>query len=118
MAEPEQPPTITFRYEKRVTFETFHADGILGGPQPSGNMYFAFYLERFANPRSTIHPILDGGKKVGDATKVDTDFGITRELQTAVVMNVQSVKGMVDLLNKFIQQTEAQQNAVGHPPNP
>ena len=111
MAEPEQPPTITFRYEKSETFGTFHADGILGGPQPSGNIYFSFYVERLANPRMTVHPILEDGAGIGAAIQVDSDYGITRELQTAVVMNIQAVRGMVDLLQKFIKQTEAQQNA-------
>lgn len=111
MAEEKQAPTITFRYEKGKTFGTFHADGILGGPQPSGNIYFCFFVERLANPRLTVHPILDGGTKIGEPTTVDSDLGITRELQTAVVMNVQAVRGMVDLLQKFIEQTEAQQNA-------
>lgn len=110
MAGPEQPPSVTFRYEKSETFGTFHADGILGGPQPSGNIYFAFYVERLANPRLTIHPFLDGGG-IGPATTADADYGITRELQTAVVMNLQAVRGMVDLLHKFIKDTEAQQNA-------
>jgi hypothetical protein len=111
----QSEPTLIFRYEKGGSVSTFHADGILGGPQPSGNIYIAFYTERLANPRSVEYLILDDGKKIGEnPVRSDSDIGIVRELQTAVVMNLPSLKGMIELLNKFVTQAETQQN-VTHP---
>lgn len=70
-----QAPEI--HYIKGNFFRVVHADGAYGGTTPSANINIAFYSERPAIPRVTK----------GDEV-VETRGGIVRELETNVVMDI------------------------------
>jgi hypothetical protein len=82
----EKLPTVVFNFEKSSGYATHHADGVLGGTTPSGDVFFAFYVERPVIPKlfeQELHP--DG--KLGKLVKVEGREGIFREIQTGVVLS-------------------------------
>jgi hypothetical protein len=99
------PAEIRFAYEKSSSFSTIYADGAMGGPVPSGNVYVAFFVERAAHPDASFHKI-DPGGRVAEQVRTEGHPHLVRELQTAVILNLNSARAVRDLLSGFIAQVE------------
>jgi hypothetical protein len=110
MSQPPPNTEITFQYSECEGFRTSHVDGVLGGGTPQGNVYLAFYLERAENPESETIKVLQNGN-LGDLVRRKGTFGVRRELQTAIILNVPTAKALVQFINDKITELEIRQVA-------
>ncbi len=94
-------PTVTFDYIKGNTFHCVHADGALGGLTPNGHIHMAFYSERSAIPRRTVHELHSDGR-VGDAREIETRNSIVRELAVDVFLSIDAARALVKWLDDQI----------------
>jgi hypothetical protein len=92
-----QPAELTFHYEKADGFSTSYADGVFGGPMPSGNIYLAFFVERYPTPQRVTHHILPGGQ-IGDLKSTFGPDGITRDLQTSIIISPVTARSLITFL--------------------
>lgn len=100
-----RPPQIAFDYIKGNSFRVVHADGIIGGPTPSGNIHMAFFSERGPIPRREVRSInKDGtlGDLVSDQTVIRD--AIVREVDIDVVMSPSVAENMIDWLQRVISE--------------
>jgi len=102
MDEPELP-TITFHFEKGTGYATHHADGVLGGETPIGDIYFAFYVERPVIPKVLEQEIRSDGT-LGDVVRCEGREGIYREIQTGVIMSKEAATVLRDRLNELLEE--------------
>ena len=52
---------VVLDYIKGQFFRVVHADGIIGGSTPQGQLHIAFYSERPPIPKRTVHQVSAGG---------------------------------------------------------
>ena len=102
---PGIPSEVTFFYDKASNFSTSPVDGAVGGPVPSGNIYLAFFLERGGIGTTATHRVAPDGT-VQEQIRTDLTPHVVRELQTAIVMNLNSARAIHGLLGGFIKQVE------------
>jgi hypothetical protein len=50
---------ITFEFKDSSLFRIIHADGVFGGPTPSGDVYLSFFYEHGPMPSSVTHSLED-----------------------------------------------------------
>jgi len=81
-----QPANIEVYYEKSNFFRVIHADGIFGGPTPSGNMHVAFFSQRSPLPKKSSLNIGSDGSSTETVT--DTKTGVFREIEVDVMMDL------------------------------
>jgi hypothetical protein len=82
---------VVLDYVKGQFFRVVHADGIIGGPTPQGQLHIAFYSERPPIPKRTVHPVSAGGA-LGSPSPEKTvvrDCTAIRELDVDVMMSFQ-----------------------------
>lgn len=99
---------IKFHYIKAPAFRTIHADGVLGGPAPSGFLNATFFTERLAIPQTTTFKVTAAGV-LGEELldeRVSRD-GITRELEVNLVMSADMAKRLHDWLGDHLQKLAA-----------
>ena len=58
-------PMIAFDYIKGNFFRVIHADGVLGGSTPSGNIHMAFFSDRQPIPKREVYGLKPDGS-LGD----------------------------------------------------
>jgi hypothetical protein len=73
-------------YEKSNFFRVIHADGIFGGPTPTGGLHVAFYSQRTPLPKKSNLVISSNGTAVETVT--ETKVGAFREIEVDVVMDL------------------------------
>lgn len=106
-SQPSGPPssTVTFFFEKTSSFQTLHADGVLGSLTPSGQVFLAFYVERSPIPKTVICPVENG--EVGEPSEIAGKKGIFREIHSAIVLSpsaLSDLKGHIEKLQKTLQE--------------
>lgn len=101
MDEPK-PDTIAFHFEKVPNYATHHADGVLGGETPSGDIFLSFFVERPPIPKYIEHEVLPDGR-LGDVVGYDSREGIYREIQTGIVMSRTAALALLDRLIALLE---------------
>lgn len=94
-------PPIRFHYIKSNAFRVVHADGVVGGPTPNGNIHMSFFSERSAIPTMIEHSMstVDGTiAKIGDVTHKEGKDGFVREVEVGVMMDLT----MARVLHKWL----------------
>lgn len=107
-----EPNTLRFHYIKGTDFRTFHADGVFGGPAPSGKqLNLSFYAERLPIPTETVHRLVQDpggqvrlGEEMSDLRQ--SREGLIRELQCNIVMPLSAAKLLRDWLQTNIKLLE------------
>ena len=88
----EQPTQeVVFDYIKGEYFRVIHADGMIGGPTPQGQLHIAFFSERPPIPRRLVQPVSPTGvlgSPIPEKTVV-RDCNFVRELDIDVMMTFQ-----------------------------
>jgi hypothetical protein len=82
---------VVLDYIKGQFFRVVHADGIIGGSTPQGQLHIAFYSERPPIPKRTVHQVSAGGalgSPIPEKTVV-RDCTAIRELDVDVMMSFQ-----------------------------
>ena len=96
-----KPATVTFNFEKVLGYATHHADGVLGGLTPTGDIFFSFYVERPVIPKLVEHEFNADGS-LGRIVKFEGRDGIFREIQTGVIMSKAAAEVLRDRLNELL----------------
>ncbi len=100
-------PQIAFDYIKGNYFRVAHADGVIGGLTPSGNVHMAFYSERGPIPQKEVHAVLpDGslGEVLSDRMVVRP--GIIREMDIDIVMSPDVAKNILRWLTEAVEELD------------
>jgi hypothetical protein len=102
------PDQLEFDYIKSNFFRVVYVDGVFGGISPRGMMAFAFYNERAPIPRKTAVTMVDGIPQFGPGPTsaervIDTRTGIVREVETEVVMSIESAEALHRWLGEKIE---------------
>jgi hypothetical protein len=106
MAETKPPSSIKFYHEKGNFFRVIHADGAIGGPTPSREIFMSLYSQRVAIPKvieQSLTPEGQLGAEVGREGKA----GLFRELEIGVVMTPATARQLATWLTQ--QATIAEQ---------
>jgi hypothetical protein len=82
---------VVFDYIKGEYFRVIHADGMIGGSTPQGNLHVAFFSERPPIPKRTVQTVNALGA-LGDQIPEKTvvrDCTVVREMDVDVIMSFQ-----------------------------
>jgi hypothetical protein len=106
----DAPPMVRFHYIKSNAYRVVHADGIIGGPTPSGLIHASFFSERLPIPTVVDQAVTDigGGRGVlGNEIAREGKNGLVREVEVGVAMTLDMAKRLHTWLGKNIEQLEA-----------
>jgi hypothetical protein len=93
---------LTIYYEKSKLFRVICADGAIGGPTPTRDVFIALYNQRFALPKEAEQPILPDGT-LGEQVVVNSKQGIFREMEIGLTMSAAVAE---ELARFLLQQVE------------
>ena len=108
MEEEKPPKAIDVNYQKSLLFREISSDGVVGGPTPSGQVWLAFYTERFPLPRiirQNIIPADEPGEfRLSDehGVPVELKSGIIRNVEIGVYLSVEAATQLRDWLSRNI----------------
>jgi hypothetical protein len=100
---------VRFHYIKSNAYRVVHADGVIGGPTPSGLVSFSFFSERFPIPTVVDHAVSDlgGGRMVlGSEIAKEGKEGVVREVEVGVMMTIDMAKKLHAWLGDNIRRAE------------
>ena len=97
---------IAFRYIKNHNYRVVHADGVIGGPSPSGDIHMAFFSQRKPIPRKVVYEITSDGLGPELVDQRESESDIIREFDTDVVMNLNVAKELIEWLQKHVSEVE------------
>lgn len=104
-ADQDEERLVVLEYIKSAHFRVIHADGVIGGITPQGNVHFALFSDRPAIPKMQVHRLKEDGslgEMMPDRTVVRP--GIIREMDVDVVMRPDAAKSLADwILNNLDQ---------------
>ncbi|HET7501633.1 MAG TPA: hypothetical protein VFK02_11535 [Kofleriaceae bacterium] len=102
-------PVVRFHYIKSSAFRVVHADGVVGGPTPSGLIHLSFFSERLPIPTIVDHAASDAGGgrlMLGEEIAKEGKEGVVREVEVGVVMTIDMAKKLHMWLGDNIQRIE------------
>ena len=102
-AKPWSPAQVAFDYIKGNSFRVVHADGVIGGPTPSGHVHMAFFSERGPIPRREVRAVNRDGT-IGDLIPDQSIIrnAIVREVDIDVVMSLPVAESMISWLTTMV----------------
>ena len=106
----DAPTTVCFHYLKSNAYRVIHADGVVGGPTPSGFLHMSLFSERLPIPTVIDYALTDvgGGRKtLGDEVARDGKQGVVREVDVGIVMSIDMAKELHAWLDSNIKRLEA-----------
>lgn len=108
MDVPLSEQKVVFEYIKSPFFRVIHADGMIGGLTPAGNLHVVFYSERPPVPQKMSHAVNADGT-LGDAIPEHTKVreGIIREMDVDAVMSVQVAEALMTWLAARVAEAKA-----------
>ena len=97
---------LQFHYLKTDNFRTCVATGFYGGITINGHVNINFYLDRTVIPKKTVIEIDkdNQGKELRD--KQEALIGSVREVQSGIVMDVETAKKTIEWLQKKVDLIE------------
>ena len=111
MSEEKPAPNITINYLKSISFREVACDGVLGGPTPQGNVWLAFYTERFPIPRIIRHQIRrtdqDAFVLEEPGETIEGRHGIIRNVEFGVYMSVKTAEQLHEWLSRNLEKIKA-----------
>lgn len=96
---------VSFHMVKGTGYQTYHADGAIGGITPQGKVFASFYVERGAIPQTIYHELDDQGR-VGSEIGTEGKSGIVREMTCGVILDIRTARGLKDWLEKLLEDQE------------
>lgn len=110
------PQDIDIHYIKSNSFRVVHCDGVWGGATPRGYITMSVYSERSPIPKVLTQEVKDN-RLVEPPVFKDGKKGIVREVDAAVIMDLEMAKSLVAWLQKhidFLQKRRAVQDGKGN----
>lgn len=109
----ELPESVRFHYLKGNQYRNVFADGVIGGPTPSGKLHLSFYVERIPIPDQTASRVLSTGEIGEDIPELKiTREGMLRELEFGLMVDIEFAKKLRDWLDRNIHQVETVTQAI------
>ena len=96
---------VKIRYIKAYDFKTSLATGVYGGVAPNGLININFFNDRAVLPDSETIEINEQGLQIGTLIEVK-DGDIARELQTGILLDVNTARIVVRWLESRIREQE------------
>ena len=96
---------LNFHYIKSNFFRVIKADGVHGGVTPRGDVQLSFFNERLPIPVVESFKVTNEGKIFGLKER-RTKIGYVREVESEVVMDVQSARELVKWLEATVLEAE------------
>jgi hypothetical protein len=100
----KQEPQLIIEYSKDPMFRSTHADGIVGGLTPNGQLHIAFFSERAQLPKRHVYTFNADGS-IGPQLPEERNprETIFRDIQVDVLMTIQAAEGLKSWLDAFIK---------------
>ena len=102
--KPDKPEEIRFVYEKARHHRTLHADGAWAAVTPHAEVQISYYNDLRRMPASVTLAVREDDT-VGPEGPIHIS-DLIREVDVTVVMNVETAKATIALLNQMIVQAE------------
>lgn len=102
-------PKVRVHYIKSTAFRVVHADGVIGGPTPSGLVHVSFFSERQPIPTLVeyeISNVSEGRGILGNVITSEGKKGVVREVEVGVLMTVDIAKQLHAWLGQNIEKLE------------
>lgn len=98
---------VRFDYIKSNYFRVIHAEGVIGGLGPRGQVQIAIWNERWPIPKQTAHE-LDSRGILGEEVRQDrvTRDAVVREVEAEIVMDLDTARKTREWLQKMIEAAE------------
>lgn len=98
---------ITIHNKISDSFRQIHADGAFVNITPNSYLNLCFYAERFPIPKSSEFEIINHSqinKKLSDSN--DSKTGVIREYEFGMYIDVETAKGLKEVLEQAIKHME------------
>lgn len=105
MSETEKG-TLDFHHIKSPDFKTGYASGLFANLTPNGLINLTFYIDRNPIPDLISFNIEDG--KLGQESNKITRKGIVREVQHGVLVDVNTLKNVITVLEQALKMHQSQ----------
>lgn len=102
-------PVVRYHHIKSNAYRVVHADGVVGGPTPSGLIHVSFFSERQPIPTIIDHAIIvtgEGRGVLGEEVAREGKKGVVREIEVGVAMTLDMAKLLHTWLGKHIKDLE------------
>jgi len=99
---------LAFHFIKSNQFRVIYADGVYGGISPKKLIRMAFFNERSPIPTKVVHETEINGMSItvkDEKERISRD-GYVREIESEIIMNLETAKSVSLWLTKIIQQLE------------
>lgn len=101
------PDKLRIEYQKGNLFRVVHADGVYGGTSPRLDLFIAFYSERFPIPKVLTYETSPTGAPIHEiSSERESKEGIFREVEVAVMMDLNAAKGFAVWLSEQVAALE------------
>lgn len=107
----EIPDQVQVHYLKTNLFRTIFASGAIGGMSGVSHISMCLFHERGPIPRSITHHVTEDGK-LGDEIVRDSREGVIREIDTEVVMDIETAQELANWLQKKVKEAGIRQGLV------
>lgn len=97
--------TIDIHYEKSNLFRVIPVEGAYGGLTPHGKILMSVFNERWPLPKVVTHKY-DGAGHLGKEVDRISREGVYREVETALLMDIETAKVIRDWLGTKIEQSD------------
>jgi hypothetical protein len=111
-SEPK-PKRIRFIYNKARHHRTFHADGMWAAITPQLEVQFSFFNDLAPLPDRVTHTVTEEGGLGEEVARQQLINSVQREINVTVVMNPESLKGAIELLQRMIKEVEEHRAQLG-----
>lgn len=106
--EKEKIKKVRFIYQKARHHRTFHSDGMWAGITPQLEVQFAFFNNLKPMPEEVTHNVDEHGVLGGEIERRMEQI-IIREVDATVLMNKETLKLAIELLQRTLQEIEKYQ---------
>ncbi|HYG74228.1 MAG TPA: hypothetical protein VEK08_04410 [Planctomycetota bacterium] len=112
-AQKAKEKQISFRYLKSHCFRVIHADGVIGGPSPTGDLHMTVFSQRTAIPRRMVFTLAENGSLGSEIKELkESEPGVVRELEADIIMDITAAKSVIEWLQKHVARMEQAAQAI------
>lgn len=97
---------LTFHNKINPQYREIHVDGAHGGITTRRLINLSFYAERLPIPKSTDITIDEKGKVLKKEASSDSKFGVLREYELGIYMDLGTAKEILEFLKLKIKELE------------
>jgi hypothetical protein len=102
---PQQQRALSIVYTKAGFFRVVHADGVLGGGTPTGELNIALWSQRYSYPERIQFEYNPDGTLSSAASAIQVEAGadLTREVEVGVIMTPPTALALIEFLEQTLE---------------